>query len=180
MKKTEQEFARAIFELSLECGEREAVREQMHLVEDVLKQNPEYQGLLDTPAVTREEKLRMIDEAFAALSSENVKSLLKILTERRECYLFSDIVRAFDALYDEALGIVRVEATTAGPMSEEQKKALCEKLSAKTRKRVILTNKVKADVLGGVLLRYGEVQLDGTLKSRLDTLGASLQSVILE
>lgn len=180
MKKTEQEFARAIFELSLECGEREAVREQMHLVEDVLKQNPEYQGLLDTPAVTREEKLRMIDEAFASLSSENVKSLLKILTERRECYLFSDIVRAFDALYDEALGIVRVEATTAVPMSEEQKKALCEKLSAKTRKRVILTNKVKADVLGGVLLRYGEVQLDGTLKSRLDTLGASLQSVILE
>ena len=98
MKKTEQEFARAIFELSLECGEREAVREQMHLVEDVLKQNPEYQGLLDTPAVTREEKLRMIDEAFASLSSENVRSLLKILTERRECYLFADIVRAFDAL----------------------------------------------------------------------------------
>ena len=180
MKKTEQEFAQAIFELSLECGEREAVREQMHLVEDVLKQNPEYKQLLDTPAVTREEKLRMIDEAFASLSSENVRSLLKILTERRECYLFPSIVRAFDALYDEALGILRVEATTAVPMNEAQIKALSYKLSQKTKKRVVLTNTVRKDVLGGVMLRYGEVQLDGTLKTRLDTLSASLEGLILE
>ena len=180
MKKTEQEFAQAIFELSLECGEREAVREQMHLVEDVLKQNPEYKQLLDTPAITREEKLRMIDEAFASLSSENVRSLLKILTERRECYLFPSIVRAFDALYDEALGILRVEAITAVKMSEAQIKTLTYKLSQKTKKRVVLKNTVRKDVLGGVMLRYGEVQLDGTLKTRLDTLGASLQSLILE
>ena len=83
-------------------------------------------------------------------------------------------------LYDQALGILRVEATTAVPMSEEQMRALTAKLSEKTKKRVVLTNTVSADVLGGVLLRYGEHQLDGTLKTRLDTLGAALQSMILE
>ncbi len=180
MKNIQQEYARAMFELSLEGGEREVVRDELHLVGDVLKENAEYTVLLDTPAITREEKLGLIESAFVSLSSENVKNLLKILTERRMCHIFPAIVRAFDALYDEALGILRVEATTAVPMSEQQKSALVAKLTAMTHKRVVLTNKVSADVLGGVLLRYGEVQLDGTLKTRLDTLSRSLQGVIVE
>ncbi len=180
MKNLEQQFARAMFELSLEEGEREIVRDELHLIEDVLKENPTYKILLDTPAVTREEKLALVESAFSSLSSENVKNLLKLLTERRECHLFSSIVRAFDALYDEALGILRVEAITAFAMTEDQKLALAAKLTKKTKKRIVLTNTTNPEVLGGVLLRYGEVQLDGTLKSRLDTLSESIASVIVD
>lgn len=180
MNSMAQQFARAMFELSLEEGEREAVREELHLIEDVLKQNPEYGTLLDTPAITREEKLSLVENAFASLSSMSVKNLIKMLTERRECHLLPSIVRAFDAIYDEALGILRVEAITAQAMSEQQKNALTEKLAKKTHKTIVLTNTVNPEVLGGVLLRYGEVQLDGTLKSRLDTLAESIASVIIE
>ena len=180
MKNLEQQFARAIFELSIECDERELVREELHLIEDVLKQNPTYKTLLDTPAITREEKLSLVETAFASLGSENVKNLIRLLTERRECHLFSSILRAYDALYDEALGILRVEAITAQAMTDAQKSSLSAKLAKKTQKTIVLSNIIDPEVLGGVLLRYGEVQLDGTLRSRLDTLGASLQSVILE
>ena len=180
MNSMAQQFARAMFELSLEEGEREAVREELHLIEDVLKQNPTYGTLLDTPAITREEKLSLVENAFASLGSENVKNLMKLLTERRECHLFSSIVRAFDALYDEALGILRVEAITAYAMTDAQKTALEAKLAKKTQKTIVLTNIVKPEVLGGVLLRYGEVQLDGTLKNRLDTLAESISGVIVE
>ena len=180
MKNLEQQFARAMFELSQENGEREIVREELHLIEDVLKQNPTYGTLLDTPAITREEKLSLVENAFASLGSENVKNLMKLLTERRECHLFSSIVRAFDALYDEALGILRVEAITAYAMTDAQKTALEAKLAKKTQKTIVLTNIVKPEVLGGVLLRYGEVQLDGTLKNRLDTLAESISDVIVE
>ena len=180
MKNLEQQFARAMFELSQENGEREIVREELHLIEDVLKQNPTYGTLLDTPAITREEKLSLVENAFASLGSENVKNLMKLLTERRECHLFSSIVRAFDALYDEALGILRVEAITAYAMTDAQKTALEAKLAKKTQKTIVLTNIIKPEVLGGVLLRYGEVQLDGTLKNRLDTLAESISGVIVE
>ena len=180
MKNLEQQFARAIFELSQELGECDLVREELHLIEDVLKQNPTYGTLLDTPAITREEKLSLVETAFASLCSENVKNLIKLLTERRECHLFMSIVRAFDALYDEALGILRVEAITAFAMTDAQKSALEAKLAKKTQKTIILTNIVNPEVLGGVLLRYGEVQLDGTLKNRLDTLAESISNVIVE
>ena len=180
MKNLEQQFARAMFELAVECGERELVREELHLIEDVLKQNPAYKTLLDTPAVTREEKLSLVESAFASLGSENVKNLIRMLTERRESHLFSSIVRAFDALYDEALGILRVEAITAQAMTDAQKAALEAKLAKKTQKTIVLTNTVDSEVLGGVLLRYGEVQLDGTLKNRLDTLAGSIASIIVE
>ncbi len=180
MKNLEQQFAGAIFELATEKGEIDIVRSELHLIEDVLKENPTYKVLLDTPAITREEKLTMVEEAFASLSSENVRNLLKLLTERRECYMLSSIVRAYDAMYDEALGILRVEALTAYAMTDAQKVALTEKLTRKTGKNIVLTNTVKPELLGGVLLRYGEVQLDGTLKSRLDTLSESIASVIVD
>lgn len=180
MKNLEQQFAGAIFELATEMGEVDVVRDELHLIEDVLKENPTYKALLDTPAVTREEKLAMVEEAFASLSSENVRNMLKLLTERRECYMFSSIVRAYDAMYDEALGILRVEALTAYAMTDAQKVALTEKLTKKTGKNIVLTNTVNPELLGGVLLRYGEVQLDGTLKSRLDTLSESIASVIVD
>lgn len=180
MKNLEQQFARAMFELATESGEYETVREELHLVEDVLKENPTYKTLLDTPAVVCEEKLALVEEAFASLSSENVKNLLKLLTERRECHIFSSIVRQFDALVDEALGILRVEAVTAFAMTDVQKNALSEKLTKLTHKTIVLSNTINPEVLGGVLLRYGEVQLDGTLKSRLDALSESIGSVIVD
>ena len=113
MKNLEQQFAGAIFELATEMGEVDIVRDELHLIEDVLIENPTYKALLDSPGATREEKLAMVEEAFASLSSENVRNMLKLLTERRDCYMFSSIVRAYDAMYDEALGILRVEALTA-------------------------------------------------------------------
>ena len=76
-------------------------------------------------------------------------------------------------------GIERVEAISAVSLTDAQRDSLVKKLTDMTGKRIILTNKVRPEILGGVILRYSGIQLDGSVKARLDTFSESLKNLNL-
>ena len=174
----EKEYAKAIFDLASEENKCDDVLSDLTLVVTALKENEGYTNLLDTPALSKEERLSLIDEAFPTLD-EAVFNLIKILCEKRSSRLIFGITKEFIALYDEKFGIVRVEAVTAREMSIEQKKKLGAALEAKLNKTVVIKNTIRQDILGGIRLRYLGVQLDASLKTRLDKIETSLKSVIV-
>ena len=67
-----------------------------------------------------------------------------------------------------------MEAVSAVPLTEEQQKALTDKLAAKTGKTILLENSIDPTLLGGVKLRYEGKELDGTAAGRLSALRRSL------
>ena len=172
------EYGRALFMLTEEVGNTEKVREDVHILLAVLKENPDLVNLLDTPAVSKDERLGVIDAALASLD-ENLTSLVKILAERREAHSLSKVLDAYLAVYDEARGIERVEAVTALPLTEAQTERLKAKLEKQTGKTVIIKNTVDPSILGGIKLRYMGIQLDGSLKSRLDSFERVLTDMII-
>ncbi len=173
-----QEYAKALFLITEEEGETEAAMENTRLVKAVFDENPAYAPLLDTPAIPKEEKLALIDEAFSAVG-ENLKNLIKILCERHSVYVYPKVFSAYSALYDESRGIERVIAISAVEMKEEQIAALKAKLSAITGKTIIIKNDVDPSILGGIKLRYSGIQLDGSVKTRLDGFEEKLKSLVI-
>lgn len=176
----ETEYGRALFELTLETnrpmdGE---VLAEMQQVQEVLRQNPEYVKLLDSPAVHAEERIALVDEAFGSLSTYHL-NFLKILCEKHALRQYGGCLKTFETLYDEAHGILRATAVTAVPMTEQQKEALTQKLCITTGKSVLVTNQVDKSILGGVQLRLGGNQLDGSIQSRLDDLRRALSGAIV-
>ena len=174
----ENEYGKALFMLSEELGSTERVLSDVKTVCEVLKQNPEYVRLLDTPAVVKAEKLTLIDEAFYAVD-EHVRNLLKILCEKRITVLFSDVKATFCACYDRSRGIEHVEAVTAVPMTQRQLSAMREKLATLTGKTIIITNKISPEILGGVVLRYDGKQLDDSIKTRLEKFESVLKNTVI-
>ncbi|MBQ3490630.1 MAG: ATP synthase F1 subunit delta [Clostridia bacterium] len=173
-----QEYGKALFLLTEEDGTTKIVAEDLKIVQKLLRENPRYEKLLDTPALAKEEKLRLIDRAFSSLS-ENVLNLMKILCEKHSVYQFSKIADAYAVLYDESRGIERVEALTAVAMTQTQISALTSRLSFLTGKTVVVRNTVDPDILGGVILRYAGKQLDGSLRARLESFEKSLKDIVL-
>ena len=173
-----KEYGRALFLLAEEDGVTALVAEELEVVREILRQHPRYEKLLDTPALSKGEKLLLIDRAFSSLN-ENLVNLIKILCEKHSVYQFSRIAGAYAALYDEARGIERVEALTAVAMTPKQVGALTEKLSLSTGKTVIVKNTVDPSLLGGVVLRFADKQLDGSVKARLSALEKSLKETVL-
>ena len=173
-----KEYGKALFLLAQEEGMADVVAEDLKTVKKLLRENPKYEKLLDTPALMKEEKLRLIDRAFSSLH-ESVLNLTKLLCEKHSVYQLSRVADAYAVLCDEARGIMRAEALTAVAMTEKQISALTARLSALTGKTVVIKNTVEPGILGGVVLRYEGKQLDGSLKARLESFEKNLKDIVL-
>ena len=172
------EYGRALFLLAEENGSTERVKDDLSALCRIFSANPKYQKLLDTPALSKNEKLSLIDGALVGIDG-NLVNLIKILCERHSVYQFDKVCDAFSKEYDESRGIERVEAVTAIAMTPDQITAIKNKLSTLTGKTIVLKNTVEPSILGGVKLRYSGIQLDGSVKTRLDRFEKALKSVVL-
>ena len=173
-----KEYGKALFLITEEDGTTERVYAEIKSASSVVKKNPEYEKIIDTPALAKEERVGLIDEAFSQYS-ENLVNLMKILAERRSFHLFTKVADAYLAFYNEARGIEDVEAVTSIPLSPEQTAALAKKLGTLTGKTIVVHNTVDASILGGMKLRYSGIQLDGSVKTRLDKFEAALKDTVL-
>lgn len=173
-----KEYAKALFLLTEEENTTESALGELSALADIMSDSPEYSRLLDTPALPKEERLSLIDEALSSFD-ERLLSLIKILAEARLTRIVPELCREYYALYREARGILDAEAITAIPMSASQLEAMKQKLEAETGKKVILKNTVDKSTLGGVMLRYEGVQLDGSVKTRLDKFEEALTETVI-
>ena len=173
-----KEYGKALFLLTEEEKMTESILADLKIARDAMLQNPTYEKLLDTPALSKAEKIDLIDKAFSSLH-ELLCNFMKLLCEKRAIYLFPKAVEEYLRLYDESRGIERVEVVTAIEMTESQKDALTKKLAANLGKTIVIKNTVDKTILGGVKLRYAGIQLDGSVQKRLESFEKNLKNIVI-
>ncbi len=171
-------YGDALFMLAKELDEIEIVKSDFDALCVVMEQNSDYLKLLDTPSLSREERVKLVDTAFGSLN-KNLVNMVKILTERRLVYLIHKIREAYILAYDEHFGIERVEAISAIPLSDNQINKLKIKLEKVTGKQIVVTNTIDSSILGGMKLRYLGIQVDGSIKTKLDNFEKSLKDLVI-
>lgn len=172
------EYGKALFLITEEDGITDNVLSDVKMAERIFKANPDYVKLLNSPAIPKEERVELADKAFSGFDT-GLLNLIKILTEMRAVHIFDKVAGTYYSLYDESRGIIRVEAVTAVPLTDNQKQAIMAKLSSSLNKTVALTNTVDPAILGGVTLRYDGVQLDGSVKTRLGKFEEALKNTVI-
>ena len=171
-------YGEALFMLTEELGSTETAKEDVRAVLTLIEENPSYVSLIDSPARPREERLGLIGEAFGSLDKSLV-NLIKILAEKRLGHILGSTLEGYPALYDKSRGIERVEAISAVPLTEIQLAKLTAKLEAITGKQIIVRNTHDPKLLGGMKLRYLGIQLDGTVKTKLDSFEKRLSELVI-
>ena len=127
---------------------------------------------------TKNEKIQLIDTLFAGKIDNDLKNFFKILVEKGRITSVEAIEATYKELLNEKNNILEGYVISAVPMDNEKIKELETELSKKYNKNVTLENKVDKSVLGGVLVRLGNTEIDGTIKTRLDGLKNQLSQVI--
>ena len=87
-----KEYGKALFMLTEECGTTEKVAEDVKVARSAFIENPDFIKLLDTPALSADERVTIADKAFSSLD-ENLLNLIKILTEN---HITSAFIKAAD------------------------------------------------------------------------------------
>ena len=171
-------YAEALFQVGEETDSTDKLYGELKAVVHIVKENKDFSNILRSPLVSKEEKKDLITKVFDGKLSQNMINFLKILADKDRLALLADIEKDFKVLLNEKNNILEGIVITAVPMKEEEVKELQTKLSAKYNKTVVLENEVDKSVLGGVLVRLGNEEIDGTVKNRLDKMKEQLSQVI--
>ncbi len=171
-------YGEALFSLAEELGETESVRSDAEALMAVINASPEYLKMLDSPALSREERLALIDGSLSSLNKSLVNTA-KLLTKRRLAHTVPKVLEQFEKSYEKSRGIERVEVISAVPLSESQKARLTAKLEGITKKQIIITGTHDPALLGGMKLRYMGLELDGSVKTKLDRFEKSLSELVI-
>lgn len=172
-------YGNALYELADSEGLTGEILQQLQVLRGSFLETPDFLRLLATPNLTKEERLAVVEGSFRDKAHPYVVNFLKLLTERGYARYFSDCCKAYEDRYNEENGILPVQAITAVPLTAGQSQKLTEKLQSITGKTVQLQNTVDATCLGGVRLCYDGVQVDGTVKNRLDAMESLLKNTVL-
>ena len=170
-------YGGSLYDLAAEEGLETRILEELDAVADILKQDPEYLHLLSIPSIPKKERCALLDEALRGQVHLYVLNFLKILCEHGTLRELPGCARAYRIRYNAAQGILEATATSAVPLTEEQKTALRQKLEATTGKTIDLTAKVDKAVLGGIRLDIEGTELDGTVQNRLASLRRSIAGI---
>ena len=172
-------YTDAVYSLAKEEDMLGQFLNDMRAVRDILNEYPEYTALADAPTVETGERIELLDKAFRGQVSAYVLNFMKVLAEKRRMHMFEQCFNAFSARYNEEYNIVHVQAITAAALSEKMTNVLKEKLTATLGKTVILTNTGDPACMGGIIMRYENKQIDGSVRARLETLRNQLTSAII-
>ena len=171
-------YAEALFQLSEEENITKEIYNELHSVLDIVKSNKDLDNVLKSPLVTKADKVQLIETLFNNKINNNLKNFLKILVEKGRISSLKSIELTFKQLLNDRDNIIEGTVISAIPLTDEKVKELEEKLSKKYNKNVTLENKVDKSILGGVLIRLGNIQIDGSVKTRLDNIKDQLSQVI--
>ncbi len=163
-------YARALFQAAVQQQAVEEVGNAFQELLRTLEEQPALQQLLRNPLMARERKQQLVQQALGAQTHPLLASLLNLSVRKRRESLLEEVYREYSNLYDEHLGILRVQATTARPLDEMQERALIRSLEQRTGKTVVLDKRVDPSLIGGIVVRIGDTVIDGSLRGQLQRL----------
>ena len=171
-------YAEALFQLSEDDNITTEIYNELHDVVHIIKSNADLDNVLKSPLVAKSEKVQLIEALFDNKINNNLKNFLKILVEKGRISSLKSIELTFKQLLNEKNNVIEGTVISAIPLTGEKVKELEKTLSKKYNKNVTLENEVDASILGGVLVRLGNTQIDGSVKTRLNNIKDQLSQVI--
>ena len=172
-------YGESLYELAKEENLTKLIGDQLAVLQQAFRQEPDFIRLLSSPNLTKAERCQILDDSFRGRVHGYLLNFLKILTEKGYMRYFSDCCDAYTEHYDQDNGILRVDAVSAVELTDAQKEKLMQKLSRITGKEIALRNRIDPAVLGGIRLDYDGQRLDDTVSHRLDAIRNVLNKTVL-
>ncbi|MGJ5814905.1 ATP synthase F1 subunit delta [Paludibaculum fermentans] len=174
------QYAKALLESISQPGSGATSEEALTQLEQfdvVLKSSHDLHTVLLSPAVPHAQKQKVLGRIAELLGLHGfVRNFLFVVTRHRRLNLLAEIRERYQALLDEAMGLVRARVSTAVPLTPEQKVALEAALAQVTGKQMRCAYELDDTLVGGLAVRVGSTMYDGSVRGQLDSLRRRLTS----
>ncbi len=160
-------YAAALFDLARREGQEQTYARALRDVAGLVAADRRIRDFLASPKIEIAAKKRALQQALGGQVPPLFLNFLMVVLDKRRQRLLPDIAAAYDLLLDEHLGRVHVEVTLAHEPDAAETADVTARLSILLGKTVVASIRSDKDILGGIVVRYGDRVLDGSLRRRL-------------
>jgi F-type H+-transporting ATPase subunit delta len=164
-----QVYARALFEVAVERDELDQIRDELAEFADAMHENRELAVFFFSPYFSVKEKKDGLARAVTG-ASPAFENFLQALIERHRMPAIFRIRTEFETLWEEERRLLPVHVTSAVDLDRSTVESLGKRIGQQIDREVQVSSEVDPDILGGIVLRVGNVVLDASIKNRLEQL----------
>ncbi|MBQ7507166.1 MAG: ATP synthase F1 subunit delta [Lachnospiraceae bacterium] len=177
-KQIEKVYGDALFQLAVEEGRVDEFYEASLEIVKILKANPEMEKVLAHPKIVKEEKVRLVKDAFAGNVPNEITGLFVLLVEKNHMDRLDEVMDYYIRQFKEYKRIGIAHVRTAVPLTEEQKAAV-EKRLLETTDYLSFEMHYKTDpsLIGGAVIRIKDRVIDSSIKSKLYALRREMSQI---
>ena len=175
-------YAQAVFEVAAEHNALDELSQSLGAGSELMSDG-QVAAFLARPSLNDQQRLEFLQGLFASAAgegsvfaggSQHGTNFLKLLLENGRVVALPEIAAQFEALKAAVENTVDAVVTAAAPLSAEQQKEIAASLRKRLGRDVRISTEIDENLIGGAVIRAGDVVIDGSLRARLDGLATAL------
>lgn len=175
MSRAAVRYAKAILSLAKDQNSTDAVFDEMQRIQQTISNSKELSVFLDSPLTKSKDKVEALNKIFTN-SSAIAQGLFNSLATNKRLGILNDVALSYISLYKKDKGAQVASVTTAVPLTNELEVKILEKVKELTNgKQVSLESVVDPSIIGGFVLRVGDLQYNASVASKLANLKRSFE-----
>ena len=174
--KISKRYAKALLSLGQEDGKYMEYGENLKDFSGFCADNQEFLKVIANPVFSVEDRKKVLNEVLTkATYADLVKNFLRLLLDKNRMRGIADISAYYTRLTDEISNIIRADIITARPLKDEAMGKLESVLAKMTSKEVKVEVEEDESLIGGLVVKIGDLVLDGSVRAQLEGLKESLK-----
>lgn len=162
-------YAKAVLSLASDKNTTEVVNNDMKLIAKTIAESSDLNSMLQSPVVSSSVKKAVLLDVFKN-ANEITRSLIDTLITNKRLPLLEQVALKYNLLYDELTGTQTAQVTTAVPLTDALRAKVLAKVKELTGKDVEIKSTIDESILGGFILRVGDIQYNASIANKLNKL----------
>lgn len=169
-----------MFSLALENDKLDTIWEEVRMIWQILSENPTFVKTICHPEITKQDQIKLLDDAFKGKVSDEVMGFFHVLADKKRLKELDAVLEYFDRSAKEYKKIGVVYVTVPMELTKAQQDKIRERiLEVSSYETLEMHVETDASLLGGMVIRIGDEILDNSIRSKMEHMARKINQIKL-
>lgn len=169
-----------MFSLALENDKLDTIWEEVSMTRQILSENPTFVKTICHPEITKQDQIKLLDDAFKGKVSDEVMGFFHVLADKKRLKELDAVLEYFDRSAKEYKKIGVVYVTVPMELTKAQQDKIRERiLEVSSYETLEMHVETDASLLGGMVIRIGDEILDNSIRSKMEHMARKINQIKL-
>ena len=163
-------YAKAILNLAQDTKSESKVDADMKLIAKTIEENHDFEVMLRSPILKAKDKMKVLRALFDGKIDNITLGFFNLLEDNKRISMLESIAKQYSIIYDFLKNMQVAKVTTAVAITKDIEDKVLAKIVELTGDKANIENEVNPDIIGGFILRLGDVQYDASISNYLNAM----------